>query len=129
MTAAPRRLAFTTVARRVSAMGLVDDGAVWVEPTESAVATLPGWVRAAGLAAADGIHWLWIDAEAGGVAGIAASQAVLNAPPGRYAIDTIDPGTGQTVAREIASAAPLVIGLPRRGRSVVLRIEAIRTTP
>lgn len=129
MTARIRPLKVTTVARRVAALHLADREVEWGEPAGIAIVTLPAWVKSAGLAASDGMHWLWVEPAAGAVPDGGPSQAVLDAPRGRYRIDAIDPASGAVVAREIATAAPLVIGLPRRGGAVVLRIEPVRARP
>jgi hypothetical protein len=129
-----RRLARATVARRVAA--LLDRGRVrvdadanvdagWSDAGDVTIDALPRWVRSAGLAASGGQRWLWISPRAGTRGDIASAQAVLGAPRGRYRVDTIDTESGDIVAREVASAPPLVIGLPRRASAVLVRIERI----
>ena len=52
------------------------------------------------------------------------SQAVLDLPAGRYTIDATDARTGAVLSRESAASPPLVVGVPRRARGVLLQIAA-----
>ncbi|MCL4812324.1 MAG: hypothetical protein KJ061_07565 [Vicinamibacteraceae bacterium] len=125
MTRRYRMLKPSTVARRLAAAGLAGEGAAWSEAASLTIQRLPDWVGSAGLVEGEGVLWLWAGAAPRATSDIASSQAVLDAPRGRYRLDTIDPQTGDIVAREIATAPPLVIGLPRRAAAVLVRVERI----
>jgi hypothetical protein len=88
---------------------------------DAAVQVLPDWVGRHGLVASAGALWLWVaPAAVEGTVGM--SQAVLAVPDGRYVVDTLDTSTGGWISREVTAAPPLVIGLPRRGGPVLLRL-------
>lgn len=92
-------------------------------PSEVQVRALPAWVVGYGVAASDAATWLWIAGASDPGPG-SMGQAILDLPPGHYVVDVLDPATGALLSRETATAPPLVIGLPRRGRAVAVRIAA-----
>lgn len=91
----------------------------------------PAWVAAAGLGAAAGSYWLWLEPArgpsaargAGGEAGM--DQVVIDAPAGRYIVDMRDATTGAVLSRESAGGPPLVLGVPSRGVPVVAEIRPV----
>jgi hypothetical protein len=87
------------------------------------VRSLPVWVVEYGVASSAGAAWLWV-AGAAGPGTEAMDQAVLDLPPGYYVVDVLDAATGGLLSRETATAPPLVMGLPRRGSAVAVRIAA-----
>lgn len=92
-------------------------------PSHIHVRSLPDWVREYGVARSAGATWLWVGSAAEPGAELM-DQAVLEAPPGRYAVDVFDAATGALLSRETATAPPLVIGLPRRNGPVAVRVTA-----
>jgi hypothetical protein len=87
------------------------------------VRALPAWVVGYGVATSHGATWLWI-VGASDPGTEAMDQTVLDLPPGCYVVDVLDAATGGLLSRETATAPPLVMGLPRRGSAVAVRIAA-----
>jgi hypothetical protein len=92
-------------------------------PSHIRVRSLPDWVVEYGVATSAGAAWLWV-AGAAEPGTEAMDQAVLDLPPGCYVVDVLDAATGARLSRETATASPLVIGVPRRGSAVAVRIAA-----
>ena len=88
---------------------------------DASVLFLPAWVREHGLAASAGVLWLWV-APAEDEDAVDMDQASLDVLAGRYLVDALDTETRAWISREVATAPPLVIGLPRRGGPVLLRL-------
>jgi len=87
------------------------------------IRSLPDWVDRFGLLKAQDTIILWFDPRAG-EGETFPSQIVLDLPPGRYFVDTLDVRSHQWISRESASGGPLVAGLPSTGRAVLVRIRA-----
>jgi hypothetical protein len=123
-----RVIPFDRLARLVADHSDEVDAAALSQPREASVLFLPAWVHEHGLASSAGILWLWA-VPAGDEDTVALGQASLDVPAGRYVIDGFDTVTRTWISRESAAAPPLVIGLPRRGGPVLLRLARLPECP
>ena len=97
---------------------------------DSLIRSLPAWIKRFGLLAGAGQYCLWCEPR-GARVDVFPSQMVLDIPPGRYLIDTLDTATRTWVSRESAAAGPLVAGLPYTGNPLLVWIRVLksRVTP
>ena len=117
----PRELAFDEIVQLVGIHCHEIDAARLSPALGGSVVHLPDWVREYGLASSPWGIWLWT-APSGGHEAAGMGQATLDLPGGRYVVDALDTVTGAWISREVGTAPPLVIGLPRRNGPVLLRI-------
>ncbi len=89
------------------------------------VREVPSWVSHFDLVEDVPCAWLFAEPDAA-VAYDRPGQLVLDFPVGRYMIDTFDLAARKCVARESASASPLVIGFTYTGAPTLLWIRKMR---
>ncbi len=89
------------------------------------VRKVPSWISHFGLVEDVPHAWLYAEPDAA-VAYDRPGQLVLDFPVGRYMIDTFDLAAHKCVARESATASPLVVGFTYTGTPTLLWI---RKTP
>ena len=98
------------------------DAEALTEAPRDLVRSLPGWIRRFGFLEGLGTFILWCkprsDAER-----LFPSQVILDVPPGRYFVETLDAGTGRWISRESAEGGPLVAGLPQTGSPVLVLVR------
>jgi hypothetical protein len=85
----------------------------------SIVRHVPEWVGQVGALGGEGMLCLWFEPRASSIETFP-SQVVIDLPPGRYMIDTLDVGASTWYARESAAGGPLVAGLSRAGGPVLV---------
>jgi len=99
---------------------------LFTETNRACVRRLPPWVARVAILKSRATWWLWCEPHIGKRGG--GGQAVLDVPPGRYLVDTLDTQTSAWFSRESASAAPLVAGLESSGHTVLVRIRRVSAT-
>jgi len=114
-------------ALRTCGTPLSRDEAGRIEPAGAAfVAEIPGWLAAVGALSAEGVHWIWCEPRLDAEAKTAVlSQIVVNAPPGRYVVEALDPSRKRWISRESATGGPLVCGLPFVAGPFLLRLRYV----
>jgi hypothetical protein len=87
--------------------------------SRSLVRSVPPWVGQLGEFHAGGRHCLLVEPKWSSDETFP-SQIVLDVPPGRYMVDTLDVRTASWCSRESAAGGPLVAGLPFVGGPVLV---------
>lgn len=85
----------------------------------------PAWVARAALVKSARAWWLWCEPRRGRARD---GQCVLDLPPGRYIVESLDTRSHTWVSCESAAAAPLVIGVPFTGRPVLVCLRRVSRT-
>lgn len=85
----------------------------------------PAWVARAALVKSARAWWLWCEPRRGRARD---GQCVLDLPPGRYIVESLDTRSHTWVSCESAAGAPLVIGVPFTGRPVLVSIRRVTRT-
>ena len=85
----------------------------------------PAWVARAALVKSARAWWLWCEPRRGRARD---GQCVLDLPPGRYIVESLDTRSHTWVSCESAAGAPLVIGVPFTGRPVLVSIRRVART-
>jgi hypothetical protein len=99
---------------------------VFTETSQACVRRLPPWVARVAVLKSRATWWLWCEPRTGTRGG--GGQMVLDVPPGRYLVDTLDTRACAWFSRESAAAAPLVAGLASSGHTVVVRVRRVSAT-
>jgi hypothetical protein len=85
----------------------------------------PAWVARAALVKSARAWWFWCEPRRGRARD---GQCVLDLPPGRYIVESLDTRSHTWVSCESAAGAPLVIGVPFTGRPVLVSIRRVTRT-
>ena len=99
---------------------------LFTETDRACVRQLPPWVVRVAVLKSRATWWLWCEPRTGTRGG--GGQVVLDVPPGRYLVDTLDTRACAWFSRESAAAAPLVAGLPNPGHAVLVKIRRVSAT-
>jgi hypothetical protein len=99
---------------------------LFTETDQACVRRVPPWVARVAILKSRATWWLWCEPRADSRGG--GGQVVLDVPPGRYLVDTLDTRAGAWFSRESAAAAPLVAGLASSGHAILVKIRRVSAT-
>ncbi|MCX6562045.1 MAG: hypothetical protein NTU60_00415 [Candidatus Aminicenantes bacterium] len=107
---------------RISPLPASLEPAGWKRGRAGLIRSLPAWVGRFGFLAGLNEFGLWCEPLPGPREAFP-SQLVIDVPPGRYMIESLDAETSTWVSRESAEGGPLVAGLPCTGNPVFVWIR------
>jgi hypothetical protein len=99
--------------------------ATFASAEQALIRQAPAWVARAALVKSARAWWLWCEPRRGRARD---GQCVLDLPPGRYIVESLDTRSHTWVSCESAAGAPLVIGVPFTGRPVLVSIRRVTRT-
>ena len=99
--------------------------ATFTSADQALIRQAPAWVARAALVKSARAWWLWCEPRRGRARD---GQCVLDLPPGRYMVESLDTRSHTWVSCESAAGAPLVIGVPFSGRPVLVSIRRVTRT-